>query len=403
MIQILTYDGNKGQLEGNNVVVNSLHDARSLDEFEINIIDLSSSGFWKNWGHSRKTIDEINDFQSVARMIDNSKDTEIVILFPQNTMFTYNMRYEDRRDWERCELKNMIGDLKEILSELYSKIGYLDIVYENTVTNIGNSDVSAAFYFNNIENKVFTRSKKSNKATTIGYGKVILSTLDISCYQEVNDFFKKIGLIKDKQNIPEWMEEIKMFDDNVQFEKIRQNNDIIRSATDAIAEAQAVIDKNMRYKSILYTNGDELVDVIFEILTEMLGCNLSEFEDKKNEDFLFDINGVTFIGEIKGVNHNVKNENVSQLDVHYQKYLDEHEDCDSDNIKAILIMNHQKNKPISDREPIHENQIKLAIRNGSLIIDTMTLLRLFEKYIKQELSRAQCVEILKSNIGFLNM
>ena len=45
-IQILTYSGDEADLGGDTIVVNSLHDARSLDEFEINIIDLSSKYFW---------------------------------------------------------------------------------------------------------------------------------------------------------------------------------------------------------------------------------------------------------------------------------------------------------------------------------------------------------------------
>ena len=37
MIQFLTYSGKEEVLKGNNVVVNSLHDAKSLDEFDINL------------------------------------------------------------------------------------------------------------------------------------------------------------------------------------------------------------------------------------------------------------------------------------------------------------------------------------------------------------------------------
>ena len=66
-------------------------------------------------------------------------------------------------------------------------------------------------------------------------------------------------------------------------------------------------------KSVLYTNGDELVQVVFEILEELLGCDLSQFVDLKKEDFLFTIEDTTFIGEIKGVNSNVKNPNITQL------------------------------------------------------------------------------------------
>jgi len=39
------------------------------------------------------------------------------------------------------------------------------------------------------------------------------------------------------------------------------------------------LDKNNEYKSILYTQGDELVKVVFEIIEQMFGCDLSNFEE----------------------------------------------------------------------------------------------------------------------------
>lgn len=146
-----------------------------------------------------------------------------------------------------------------------------------------------------------------------------------------------------------------------------------------------------------------MVNIVFEILENMLGCDLSQFEDKKNEDFLFEQDGYVFIGEIKGVNHNVKSDNVAQLERHYQGYLEEHENRSEDNVKAILIMNHQKNKPIETREQVHERQINLAKRNGSLIIETITLLRMFERYWKGDMSRENCLELFKMKEGLLQI
>ena len=112
------------------------------------------------------------------------------------------------------------------------------------------------------------------------------------------------------------MEEISMFDDEKQIDIITHNRTKIQEAESNIEEAKRIIDKNNEYKSILYTNGDRLVTVVLEILERMLGCDFSEFEDLKNEDFLATVNGLIFIGEIKGVNHNVKSENIAQLDRH---------------------------------------------------------------------------------------
>ena len=209
-------------------------------------------------------------------------------------------------------------------------------------------------------------------------------------------------MLENKEEFPEWMEGIKMFDDNEQLKTIEKNNEIIKDANDNISKAMDAINKNNRYKSILYTNGDELVEVVFEILEEMLGCDLSEFHDKKKEDFNFKIGEKIFIGEIKGVTPNVKKANVSQLDVHVQEFLDENETAD-ENVVALLIINHQRNKPLENREVVMEEQIKLAERNGSLIVETITLLKLFEQYLSNEKTREECIDILEDNKGLLSI
>lgn len=401
MIQMLTYCGTEEKLKGSNLCLNTIHDAKSLDEFEINIVDLSDERFWRYKGGQSNAIDCKDDFRSLSSMIANSKNTRVCILFPQNLTYSYNTAF-DKNFWSGCELKNMINRMQEFLSVIYIPIKSLEIVYENTSTQLCNRKATASFYFNGIEENVLTKSILSGKATTIDFG-IILSTLKIENYDDVIALLREIGLIRDKEDVPEWMKEVQMFDDEKQIDIIRESNIVISEVNQKISNAMAILDKNSEYKSILYTNGDELVNIVFQILENMLDCDLSDFQDVKKEDFLFKLDGHYFIGEIKGVNHNVKNENVSQLDVHYQSFKDENPEIGDTDISAILIINHQKNKPIFEREPVHENQIKLAKRNGSLIIETMTLLKMFEKYTNQSMSREQCVNLLKENTGLLSL
>lgn len=400
MIQILTYTGREESFKGKDIVLSSIHNARSLDEFDINIISLADKDMWEYSGQNYDSINTINDLKSLSIMIYNSKKTNIIILLPQNENYYY---YKIGKEYNYVkELKNMTQNVCNIVSKLFDSIGNVKLNYENTVTRIGNEDLKASFYLS-ISQNVLLRSEKSKKPTAVKLDRVIFSTLNLATYDQIINFLRELELIQDKQDVPDWMEEIKMFDDNKQLQIIEENNLIIKAANDNISDAMERINKNNEYKSILYTFGDELVKVVFEILEEMLGCDLSQFEDKKKEDFLFEKGGYVFIGEIKGVNHNVKNENVTQLDVHYQGYLDEHEDESEDHIKAILVMNHQKNKPLEAREPVHERQIDLAKRNKSLIIETITLLKLFEKYLNEEISQEECLELLKSNTGLFTI
>ena len=401
MIQILTHSGNEKELLGKDIKLNKIHDAEALDSFEINIISLQDDNMWVTRERTLGTIDTIGDLISLSKMIASSKQSKIIVILPQNNGFTYNTCESDCRYWKRREFKDALGDFHYVLGHVFQPLERIDLIYENTTTLVGNKKVLASFHFDESVKHVLTKSEKSNKPTTVEVGEKILSTLNISNCNEVQDFLSLIGLIKEKSKAPEWMEGINMFDDDNQLEIIQENNKAIETANENISNAMKVINQNKRYKSVLYTSGDELVEVIFEILEKMLGCDLSEFTDKKKEDFKFMINDKVFIGEIKGVTPNVKKANVSQLDVHVQEYLDDNDE-ESKNIVALLIINHQRSKPISAREGVNDEVIKLAERNGSLIVETITLLKLFEQYLLGEKNRDECIDSLVNNTGLLN-
>lgn len=197
MIQILTYKGNEDEFQGNEIKVNRIHDAESLDSFDVNIISLRDNNMWESQNASIKTIDSISDLKSLSSMIHNSKQTKIVILLPQNIKYRYNCRLNSRINY--CELKNMIYNFSDILGDIYEPIRYANIVYENTTTKIGQNEISAAFYFNTIqEENVLTKSERSNKPTTIIKNDIILSSLDINNSDEIDTFMRSIGLVHDK-------------------------------------------------------------------------------------------------------------------------------------------------------------------------------------------------------------
>ena len=103
------------------------------------------------------------------------------------------------------------------------------------------------------------------------------------------NFLKAIGLIHENVDVPQWMEGIHMFDDIRQIDVIRESREKIQEAQNAIKAAEDIMSQNERYKSILYTSGDKLVEVVLDILGQMLGYDFSVFEDKKKEDFLAEI------------------------------------------------------------------------------------------------------------------
>jgi len=136
-------------------------------------------------------------------------------------------------------------------------------------------------------------------------------------------------------------------------------------------------------------------------LTKILEVDLTGFIDENKEDFLIEINGLVFIGEIKGTNDNVKSKHISQLDTHYQSFLEERTDIEESNTKALLIINHQKNKNPDERVSINEKQVTLAKRNKSYIIETTTLLKIFEKHLLGRLNKEKIIKLLFSGEGLL--
>lgn len=402
VIQILTCNGNKGMLGGKNIVINSFHDAQSLDEFDINVINLNDKKVWEFNGVKPNYINGMNDWESLSIMINNSQKTKIVILFPQNIKYEYE--YNGNGKYEKsCELKNMIPTMmKDLLIYLYKNSQIIDLIYENTNTLIGCDKISSSFYFNIGRSDICTRSIKSDKFTTVNIGNVILTTLNIISSDQLISFLREIHLIEEKESVPEWIKDEKMFDDEVQLNIIKERNKIIKTAKSDIKKAESVLSQNERYKSILYTSGDDLVDVIFEILQDMLGCDLSDFNDEKKEDFNFELGDKVVIGEIKGITTNVKNANVSQLDTHVQNYIDNH-GIDASSIVSLLVIDHQRNKPLCEREKVHQNAIDLANKNKSLIIETITLLKMYERYLNSTLSREKIIEILTTTAGLLTI
>ena len=106
-----------------------------------------------------------------------------------------------------------------------------------------------------------------------------------------------------------------------------------------------------------------------------------------------------FIGEIKGVNQNIKTTNLAQLDLHFTNFIEEEsDDLDVDNIHKLLVMNHQKDKDLKDRIPVDQQQIDMAKNKyESLIIETVELLEMYDKFIQGEMTQKECFDLICQN------
>lgn len=406
MIQIIKNDIKEGT---DKIEVNSFSNPKSLDQYDINIINLNDKNIWNNSGGDYQKINLSRDLKNLGVMIDNSKKTTIIVVLPQDQSFKYDYRSRNGRESERYQksvhLKNILYSLKEnILSNIIRLKS--DLIFENTYTNINNKKIKSSFYVNDIsEDEIVTKSLGSDKVTTfLLKEKLYVTTLELENPESINDFLLFLGLNDKKEEAPTWINDIEFFNDKEEKEKIVDSQEEIDNLEKEISLSTKQLEENLKYKSILYTNGDELVEIVFDILKTMFDYDLDSFIDEKKEDFIIKLDDITLIGEIKGVNSSIKSGHISQLDVHYQGYLDNLAETEQSEVaKSILIINHQRNRNIGDRISVHETQNSLAKRNGSLIIETTTLLKLFEKFKRSELSIEEFKYLIKNNNGLLEI
>lgn len=402
-IQLISHNVNQKLFP--NITVSSLESPKSLDEFDLNIIDLSAGDIWHHMDSDKLAVDSQNDFRSIQTMVSSKKRSKVLYLFPQNELFSYY--YYCARYNNTIRLKDMLQELTVSILHGILPLGHstVSLVFENTRTTVGSTEYEADFFFASQE--PLTKSNMSEKCTTIALNdrETYATTLKISKSQ--SDMLNYVNIVLPEMpldDVPEWVKRFVFGNDEEQQALIETSKKIISEENEKIEQAEKTLEHNLHYKSILYTNGNQLVEVVFEILEKLLNYDLSDFVDMRKEDFLIKKEECTFIGEIKGVTSNVKNEHISQVDVHYQGYIDQLEaDGIKENIRQLLIMNPFRTKEISARDPVFESQIKLAVRNGCLIITTEVLLKTYEMYCNGRISSADCIRVFSENTGLLTI
>ena len=398
-----------------NFLINDFNSVKSLDTFDLNIFDLNY--IWtNNVDDDKNKINLIDDLINIKIMIKNSEKCKNIFIIPLDQEFSYiEIAFMDKFE-KSINLRHMVKEFYNIISKNLVDLSLLELKYEITDTKIKDAFYPANFYFKTSMDSL-TKSKNSNKTTTLKIDNTTyLTTLNFEFLEEDNFsslsdyvdfnkiilFLEEINLISNKSIIPEWIHEINLLNDKEKKQEISNQIETIERAHIKIEDAQKILNKNLHFKSILYSTGNELVNVVFEILEKILDYNLSDFKDNNHEDFLIKKPDITFIGEIKGVNGSIKSANISQLEVHYRSYLDGlEEEKIEEKVKALLIINPNKNRKLEEREKVHQNQIDLATRNESLIIQTYDLLKIFEAFEQKNLTTEKIEEVFINKIGLL--
>ena len=399
-IQLINlYKVNDGDFSVNEI--SNFSSPKSFDMFDINIIDLRSREIYRNENSMEVIgiIDCIYDFFTINEMIENSKKAKFIFIYPKNIDFLALYQFECYQISK--PIKDITLYVSKVFSTLNRKLDY-KFSFERTDTKLSDDvNVPADFYFPERDDfEILLRSIDSNKVTCCKKDNLFLTTLDILTDEELQLFLEKIGLKATSNSVaPDWMNKVMIFDDVEQLKNIEENEVKIKSSQESIAESEDKLSENSRFKSILYTSGDELVDVVKDIFSKIFDVDFSEFKDKKKEDFTFTFKNKIFIGEIKGVNQNIKTTNLAQLDLHFTNFIEERgDDLDENNIHKLLVMNHQKDKDLKSRIPVDQQQIDMAKNKyDSLIIETVELLEMYDKFTRGEMTQEECFNLICQN------
>ncbi|WP_107690867.1 hypothetical protein [Campylobacter concisus] len=372
--------------------ISTFEHPKSFDEFDINVIDLNSPNLWSFSPEYQKCTEAVYHLKTLKEIMENSKKSMSIILMPANTKVS--LLRSGGLTAQTILIKDIIKQINYELCEL--TLSYARLRYEISTTTIDEQDFYSDFVFDDVDYETIKRSN-GGKSTIIKYNERLYSTT-LLIKNTANDLGILISFILSrfkKSDIPDWFNSLEYFDDAALKNKRSELLDMYRQ----IKNIDRQIDENNKFKSILYSTGDELVGVVKEILVDIFKLTDSHFTDVKKEDFRFEFEDVNFMVEIKGINTNIKNSNIAQCKKHVADLIAEDDTKSPGNVKGLLIVNPQRDIEPGKREPIHANQISYAKSEGILIITTLELLKLYQAYTKDEVVSNKCFETFKNNVG----
>lgn len=390
-IQIISDENRYFNIDTENTTLSIINRFSDLEAFNYTLIDLNHNKLW-NYNKKQNKFEEDTNIKTLTDSI--KENDKIIIILPSNKEYRLIDIFSEPK-----QIKNDTSIITKFLND-YFGIEEITLAYGVNKTIINDKEIRSDFYFQYTSNfKILTKNTIS-KPTTIQRRNYVLTTIQLSYGDDIKNFINKISN-QSVENIPNWFDEIEMFDDKEQKLQIEENEHKIKLLEEDITNAENKLKENNYYKSILYKQDKPLVKVVFKMLEEMLNYDLSNFKDIYNEDFLLEFDDVTFIGEIKGVNSNVKNKHLSQLDDHVsdrEDYLKKNNL--EENIKPLLIENTFIETKPSERKEVDDATIEKAKEKyQSLIITSIHFLELYQTFKNGEITTEEIKNRFKDEIG----
>lgn len=408
MIQIISYDTDKYKNYSKEIfTVSEIDCFQSFDNYDITVIDISANGLWYNKSNSTVSINQNKDFISIRAAIEKSKNSKIIVLFPQNINFYYHYVWSDKQYSDTIKIKDMRSDFIQIIDSNLIHMKNIGINFGKSYTKINNKEVSADFSFTSVSDEdIILMAENKNDVVAIKNGKTIITTLEIGNEESMNNLLKIVfpSCFNKKAETPEWIKEINFYTDKKCEEEIAEIDRQISEIQEKKKTIENILNKNLEYKSILYESGEVLSNQVNKMLSEIFEYDMSDFKDVYEEDGLIKLEDVTFVIETKGLNKEISGKNISDACNHRIIYEDKLEEQGIvENAKCLFMVAYERNKRIDERCEIKERIEKIAKANKTLIIDTRIFLQIFEKFLNGEIKKEEIKKMFKENVGILTL
>jgi hypothetical protein len=160
---------------------------------------------------------------------------------------------------------------------------------------------------------------------------------------------------------PDWISEY-------EFEEKRELREEVQESNDKIAEYQVI-------EQLLFGTGVPLEKSAKQALQEM---DLGPDGTENDEDILIEVDGHTYVLEVKGVSGQVSKGNINQLGGWLDKKISE--GIKADELTGVLLHNHERNTNPEDRgEPLTSHAKEFLKYRNSTHISTVDLYQIVKK------------------------
>ena len=243
-------------------------------------------------------------------------------------------------------------------------------------------------------------SLSGNPVSIVSYGNVFIvpTLLPRNSPEHLQEFFIELAEAvlqtweKLRHDLPPWIEEYSLPEEAGLL--VRQ-----KELTGEIGKIESKLAEFRRYKRILVTQGDPLVDAVIDVLENRIGVKTTRKESFREDlSVCNDNNEEIALVEVKGTNGGVQREHINQADSHRERAGKPPE------FPSILIINTKikGSASIVDKDlAVAPEQVLHAVKNNVLVVRTLDLLNLSSMYASGRLTREQLMDLLTKSKGWL--